>query len=478
MVSNRALAILGGSPVRKTAFQSKPMIDSREIDLVISLMKEGRFSQFVGSPIPGTSDLLKKQSLEVPLEDLGANYLGGEYVRKFEAEWSKIVGSDYCISVNSATSGLTTALLALGLEPGSEVITTPFSFTATVGAIVAANCVPVFCDIDHDTFCLSPEHLKSSITERTKCVLPVHWCGNAGELDKINSICKKYNLFMVEDAAQAPLSFYRCSKRCFGCADSCEGLIQGKAIGTFGDIGVFSFNQPKNLMTGEGGLIVTNDESIAVKCRLIRNHGEAIVNDEDSDDFISNVVGFNFRLSEIHAAIAYIQTTKHRKINKIRKENYQYLVKNLMLEFSDFLTPQKITHPDSYYSYTAAFRWNYRDAGVTRDTVAYALIAEGIPVFKGYHRLMCDHPMFKRKIAFGKNHHPWVNNNIYYTDLELPNARNLVENEFLGFLQIGWPNTAQDMDDIVRAFGKILANKNALANFEIKENKTTFILGR
>ena len=123
---SKNLAILGGDPLRKKPFSSKPMIDNDELTLVNQLMKKGQFSKFVGSPLPGSEELLNKKSIDLEIENVSPNVLGGEYVRKFEAEWSKITNADYCISVNSATSGLTTALLSLGLEPGSEVITTPF----------------------------------------------------------------------------------------------------------------------------------------------------------------------------------------------------------------------------------------------------------------------------------------------------------------------------------------------------------------
>jgi len=441
MIDKSKLALFGGAPIRTNEFFSTPMVNNEEIELVNELMKNNQFSKFVGSPIPGTYEILNKKSKELQLDDVSSNILGGEYVRKFEAMWSEITNADYCISVNSATSGLTSALLALGLEPGSEVITTPFSFTATCAAIIAANCVPIFCDIDPDTFCISPRKLEQLITNKTKCVLTVHWCGNAGDLDKISSICKEKNIYLVEDAAQAPTSFYKSA-----------------AIGTFGDVGVFSFNEPKNIMSGEGGLIVTNNEEIAIKCRLIRNHGEAIVKNDFFDKQLVNIIGYNFRMTELHAAIAYVQTKKYKKINAIRKNNYNYLVKKIEKELSNYLTPQKITHPDSYYAYTASFKWNYNQAGVHRDIISQALIAEGIPVFKGYHRLMCDHPMFKRKIAFGKNHYPWFDNKIDYNNIDVKNSRNLVDHEFLGFLQMGYPNEQKDMDDIVNAFFKIIKN--------------------
>ena len=443
-----SLAILGGNPIRVKEFSSKPMVGKEEIDVLTKLVSNNQFSKFVGSPIPGTYDILDQKSKDLKLDNITSNVLGGEYIRKFEYSWSEITKSDYCISVNSATSGLTTALLALGLDPGSEVITTPFSFTATCASIIAANYVPKFCDIDPDTFCLSPEKLENLITPQTKCVLAVHWCGNAGDLDRIASICNDNKIYLVEDAAQAPTSFYN-----------------SRAIGTFGDLGVFSFNEPKNIMCGEGGLIVTNNKKFAIKCRLIRNHGEAIVRENVDDVDLINIIGYNFRMTELHAAIAYEQTKKLEKINDIRKKNYNYLVEALKEKFSNYLTPQRITHPDSYYAYTASFKWNENKSGVNRNTIADALNAEGIPVFKGYHRLMCDHPMFKRKIAFGSNHYPWLDSKINYNDIDVENARKLVDHEFLGFLQIGFPNDYRDMDDIIDAFDKIIHNLVLLKNY-------------
>ena len=133
-MSNKKLALLGGDPIRSSSFSSQPMVDDEELDIVTTLIKRRQFSKFVGSPIAGTFDLLDVKSKDLSLENVAPNFLGGEYVRKLEALWSKITKADYCISVNSATSGLTTSLLSLGLEPGSEVITTPYSFSATCSA--------------------------------------------------------------------------------------------------------------------------------------------------------------------------------------------------------------------------------------------------------------------------------------------------------------------------------------------------------
>ena len=452
-MTRKKLALLGGAPIRTSAFASRPYLDERELAAVTEVLSSGAVSQFVGSPIPGTRDVLGAKSHELENLDAAWSFVGGPRVRSFESAWSREIGSDYSISVNSATSGLITALLALELEPGSEVITTPFSFTATAAAIVLAHCVPVFIDIDPETFCLCPDALARAVTSNTKAVVPVHWCGNAGDFSEILAITEAHGLRVIEDAAQVPATWY-----------------EGRALGTYGDLGVFSFNQPKNVMTGEGGIVVTNDQYLAEKCRLIRNHGEAIVDDDDPDQYVANSVGYNFRLTELQAAIGFEQIAKIQEINDIRAANYEHLSGHIQTEFSDFLEPQRITHPDSYYAYTAAFRWYSDKHGVHRDSVAKALRAEGIPVFTGYQRLLSDHPMFKRKIAAGLGHYPWDSahhkGQVDYSQLELPNARKLVGSEFLGFLQMGWPNTPSDMDDILRAFEKIIDNIDDLLALE------------
>lgn len=461
----KQLAIYGGEPIRKKEFKSKPYITEEMKQAVIDLMEIGRFSKFIGSPIPGTNEILGMQSSDAAkLGDI-TSFLGGESVRTFEALWAEIHQCKYAISVNSATSGITTAVLGINLEPGCEVICTPFSFTASATAIIAANVIPTFADIDLDTFCLSPESVMENLSENTKCIMPVHWNSNAGHLDEIINIAERKNLLVLEDAAQAPGSIYK-----------------NNFLGTHGNIGVFSLNEPKNIMTGEGGMIVTNDEETAIKCRLIRNHGEAIVDENYSDKMASNIVGFNFRLVEILAELGKYQLLELTKLNEIRRKNYLFLINELQKVIGNFLIPQKITNMDSYYPYTAGFRWLSEKSGIHRNTVAAVLRTEGIPVASGVSRLMSDNPLFKRKIAFGVNQCPFschlnpLRNN--YSIPELPNANRLQDHEYLGFFQLGWPNTEEDMLDIVKGFKKILDNKYKLCNENNSQIKSEFISGR
>lgn len=384
---------------------SQPKIDT-EIEAVTELMKKGNFSKFIGARHPSVKDMLREPSVMLQFDIPEKSFLGGKTIRKFEAIWSNKIHSLYSISVNSATSGLITALLSLPKDNRTEVITTPFSFTASSAAISLANYTPVFADINLETFCLSPQDVKKSITSNTKAVLYVSWCGNAGDLEDIQRLCKEYNLYLIEDASQAPLSMYK-----------------NEYIGTIGDLGVFSFNEPKNLMTGEGGMVVTNNEILAERCRLIRNHGEAIPLQEDK--YLHDIIGYNFRLTELQAAIGIEQLNKSSQLNSIRKENYDYLLSNIKKE--TFIKPQKITN-SVYYPYTAAFRIANSQK---RNKVLDLLLRHSIHVATGIPRLLNDHPYYEKL--------PKTN---------VPYAREL-QQQYVGFFQIGWPNTTKEMQEIL-----------------------------
>ena len=433
------LAINGGKPIRTTEFRSKPYITEEMVENVSSLLSAGTLTGFVGSPSAGTKEILGLKSSDMAKITSLVTFLGGPCVRKLESKWSECHNVDYSIAVNSATSGLITAFMALGIGAGDEVICSPFSFTASATSIILANAVPIFADIDLDTFCLSPNSALDIFTDSTKAIMPIHWNSNAGDLGLLLSEAKYYGFKVIEDASQSPLMLYG-----------------RKYLGTHGDAGVFSLNQPKNIMTGEGGVIVTNNKDVAVKCRLIRNHGESVPDENSTDDFVDNAIGYNFRLVELLAEIGSIQLKSLRMLNNIRKRNYAYLIDQLS-EFREFLIPQKITHLESYYPYTAGFRWLSEESGIHRDLIARVLRAEGIPVASGISRLMSDNPLFQRQLACAFFCHRGN-----YSIPELPNAKKLQNEQYLGFFQVGWPNTIRDMDDIVAGFKKIFDNKELL----------------
>jgi dTDP-4-amino-4,6-dideoxygalactose transaminase len=421
-------------------------VDEAEIEAVSAAMREGLFSRFVGSNLPGTREALRKTSEELRDVEGAFSFLGGPNVRRFEADWARLHDVPYAISVNSATSGLTAILMSMDIGPGAEVITTPLSFTATATAIVAAQATPVFADIDAETLCLSPESVERCIGPATKAILAVHWCGNAGDFAQILEVARRHGIPVIEDSAQAPGTQY-----------------QGRALGAWGAAGVFSFSEPKNVMTGEGGMIITSDVRIAEKCRLIRNHGEAVPTSADDEEFLRNVVGYNFRMVEIVAAMGWVQTARLPELNAIRNRNYLHLVAQL----TDMpgLTPQRVTHLETFAAYTAVFRWDAEATGVSRDAVAMALRKEGIPVATGVGRLMSDHPMFLKKIAYGAGGWPFLPH-VDYDPARLPVAHRVHDEEYLGFFLMGWPNELSDMDDIARALKKVAENLPQLATFE------------
>lgn len=439
-------ALLGGTPVRTRPFASRPYLDGREVEAVAQTVRDGVLSRFVGSPVPGTREQLRLSSADAEHLTESHSFIGGPNVRRFEAAWAAAHASRFAVAMNSATSAETSALLAMGVTDGAEVITTPLSFTASATAIVAANAVPVFVDIDEETLCIDPDAFEAAITPRTACVVPVHWCGNAGDFDRMLAVARAHDIPVLEDAAQAPGSLY-----------------QGRFLGTWGEAGTFSFSEPKPVTTGEGGMVVTAHAEIAEKCRLIRNHGECISTGDDPDEFVVNVVGQNFRMTETTAAIGWVQTAKLGEVLAIRNANHRHLVQRLAEIAGPCIVPQRLTHPESFSAYTSAFRWSEDESGVPRDVVAAALRAEGIPVATGVYRLMSDNELFRRKLAYGWGHRPFAGSAVDYRPESLPVAHRIHDREYLAFFLAGWPSTTHDMDDIAAAFEKIVAHRDALA---------------
>lgn len=454
------LAIFGGKKVREKSFSPKAFVSDESIGVVIDILRGRNLTGFIGSPVENYKVDLERDSRE-KTENLSASrsVTGGYYVRSFESKVASITKSNYVVSLNSATSALQAALMALNCAPGSEVILSPFSFTASCSSIVASNLTPIFCDIDLETFCLDPGKISPDVLKSANAIMAIHWNSNAGDLDGLINLCRTYECRLIEDASQA-----------------IGGRYHEMYLGTVGDAGVLSFNEPKNTTTGgEGGVVLTNSVDIAKKVRLIRNHGEALVTDEDSLVDIVNVIGYNFRLTEIQAALGLGQLDTVNELNQIRESNYQYLRCGLESLCGEYFFSQKITNSE-YYPYTYGIRWSEENSGLQRDLVAFALRSEGIPVASGISRLMSDHPMFKKAIAWGADGFPFNNSKIFKKKQDLSNAQQLQES-YLGFFQLGYPYDHSDMDDILRAFKKILDNKKKLVNLSIN-NSDVYIPGR
>ncbi|MEM2125326.1 MAG: DegT/DnrJ/EryC1/StrS family aminotransferase [Candidatus Methanosuratincola sp.] len=246
----------------------------------------------------------------------------------FEDCFAQMCGTEFAVSVSNGTTALHISLLANGIGPGDEVITTPFTFMATVNAILFVGAKPVFVDIEPDTFNLDVSLIERAITPRTKALLPVHLYGYMCDMDQVMAIAERYDLKVIEDACQAVGATY-----------------QGKRAGSFGTA-AFSFYATKNMMCGEGGMITTNDEEVAEKCRLIRNHGMR-------RRYEHEMLGFNFRMTDLQAAIALVQMERLEAFTEIRRANAAYL--NAYIE--SVITPQvKEGYGHVWHQYTVRTR--------------------------------------------------------------------------------------------------------------------------
>jgi perosamine synthetase len=240
-------------------------------------------------------------------------YLGGEEIQKFEKEFARFHHCKYGITVNSGTTALFVAQLAAGVKPGKKIAVPCYTFTATTSQIVACGAKPVFQDIDYNSYCMN------SIPKNTKFAIPVHLLGHPCKSEFIKEMLEK-NIFVIEDCAQAT-----------------GAKVKGKSVGSLGNCGVFSFQETKHITTlGEGGIIVTNNEEFAEKCRKIRNHGEYYMNDSH--------VGYNFRITEAQAAFGRVQLKKLPKIIETFRKNALFIFKNLPNEIIPPNIPKNISH--------------------------------------------------------------------------------------------------------------------------------------
>ena len=207
----------------------------------------------------------------------------GPYVERFEKEFSNYVGTKHAIAVNSGSAALHLSLEALGIKNGDEVITTAFTFAATSNVIVLQNAIPVFVDIESKTYNLDPNKIENAITDKTKAIMPIHYAGQCAEMDEINDIAKKHKLFVIEDAAP-----------------STGGSYKNKKAGSLSDVAGFSFFPDKNMTTGEGGMITTNNDEIANTCRILRKNGA-------SKRYYNTHIGWNFKMPDPNAALGISQ---------------------------------------------------------------------------------------------------------------------------------------------------------------------------
>lgn len=430
------LAINGGEKTRTKKFPSPNSIGSEEHEAVKRVLDSGVLSRFLGC--------------------WHEDFYGGSEVRTFEKEWANYYKVKHAIAVNSATSALYCAMGASGVGPGDEVIVSPYTMSASATAALIYNAIPVFADIEEDYFCLSPESIEARITKHTKVIVVVDILGLPYDAEKINAIAKKHNLLVIEDCAQAPHAYYK-----------------GKFAGTLGDIGVYSLNYHKHIHTGEGGVIVTDNDELAERVRLIRNHAEAVVGKKGYSTLV-NMLGFNYRMNEIEAAIGREQLKKLKNLVDKRIEHVNYLNEKLVL--IPCLQPAKVRPNSTHSYYVQPFKYKAEIAGVHRDKFVEAVRAElpvielreteGVKVGGGYAKPLYLEPLYQNKIAYGQRGCPWschfYTGAVDYSKGLCPVTEKMYE-DVLITTELMYPEMSQeDLDDVVKAFSKVWENINEL----------------
>jgi len=360
------LALLGGPKTISEPFSLYRSIGPEEAAAAQRVIETGVLSKFLGCWDP--------------------DFYGGEQVQAFEREWEAFFGVKHAVTVNSNTSGLMAAIGALGIEPGDEVIVSPWTMSASATAILVWNAIPVFADIEPETFNLDPASIEKNITPYTKAIVVTDIFGHAADLDGIMEIARRHGLKVIEDCAQAPGARY-----------------QGRYVGTVADIGVFSLNYHKHIHTGEGGVCVTNDPELAERMQLIRNHAESVVADKGVQD-ISNMIGFNFRMTEIEAAIGREQLKKLPELVRQRIEAADRLTRGI--RNLPGLRPPVVKPDCSHVYYVYPLVYDEKAAGVPRERLVAALRAEGLEVGDSYCNLHLL-PMYQQKQAYGRHGFPW-----------------------------------------------------------------------
>jgi len=362
-------------------------------------------------------------------------------VETFERRFAQYCGAKHGIAVVNGTVSLRVALMAAGIEAGDEVIIPPYTFFATASAVVEANATPIFVDVERDTFNIDPAAIEAAITKRTRAIIPVHLGGLPCDMDAIMAIAQRHGLVVIEDAAHAHGSEYK-----------------GKRVGAIGHMGSFSFQSSKNLNSGEGGIITTNDDKLAERCRSIHNCGRI----PTGAWYEHHVMSANYRLGELAGALLNAQFDRLDEQTNTRDANGRYLDK--LLSMIPGIAPQKRddrTTRNAQHLYCA--RYDQGVFGVPRTRFLEAVAAEGIPMSGGYGISLHRQPMFLNK-AFG----PYTGYRLSRPDLDfgalsLPNVDRMCESEGLWLTQNVLLGTRSDMDDIVRAIEKVYDQRHALS---------------
>jgi perosamine synthetase len=425
-MSQPKLAMFGGPKAIQTAFSRYNSIGTEEVEAAKKVIESGVLSQFLGA--------------------WHEDFYGGPKVREFERQCADYFEVKHAVTVNSWTSGLIAAVGALGIEPGDEVIVPPWTMCASATAILHWNAIPVFADIDPETFNLCPKSVEANITPYTKAIMAVDIFGQSADIDALMALAEKHKLKVISDSAQSPGALYR-----------------GKYAGTLADVGGISLNYHKHIHTGEGGVLFTDDDGVAERLQLIRNHAEAVVGNKGVEN-LSNMLGYNFRLGEIECAIGIEQLIKLKLLIASRQRAADRLTR--LLESLRGLRPPIVQAESTHVYYVYPMVLDIEMLGVSRSRIAEALNAEGVAgLAQGYTNIHLL-PMFQNKIAYGSSGFPWVSGvckrDVNYQKGICPVAEKLHDQTFLGLAMCMYEMTDAEIDLIGQAFCKVWQQMDSL----------------
>ena len=370
----------------------------------------------------------QKEVIKV-MESQMLTLLHGEYVKKFEKDFASYHGVKHAIGINTGTAALHIAIAALDIGPGDEIIVPPFTFIATASSILHNNAIPIFADIDNKSYTLDPKSVKEKITDKTKAIIPVHLAGIAANMNELKEIANDHGIFIIEDACQS------LGARC-----------DNKLVGSIGDIGCFSFYPSKNITTGEGGMIITNNDDLAEQCKLIRHHGEP-------SWYVYNRLGYNYRMTEIQGAIGGVQLKKMDDFIKTRNENARYLTEGIQnLEGID--PPYVPKYCDPAFNY-----W----IGRIHPSIIKMNKMEFLDKFPRskilYPKPLYKTKLFQEKIAYPKGcpwSCPYYGRDVNYKDISLPIVEQ-VTNEIFA-LDIHPKISRETLDENIETIKKLANN--------------------
>lgn len=421
------LVIKGGTPLRKSDFPKWPVFNQKEIKAVQQVVKSGHWWRYSFGEGLDYTESKKGQRSQVAV---------------FQEQFARFQGAKYGVACNNGTAALDILVRALDIGPGAEVIVPAYTYVAGVTCVLQSNAVPIFVDIDPNTYNIDPDRVIEAITDRTVAIIPCHFGGQVADMDRLREIALKHNLLIIEDAAHAHGSKWK-----------------GLGAGAIGIGGIFSFQNAKNMTAGEGGLITTNDGKLAERVESLtwsgRRHGHPWYEFFD--------LGWNARLTEFQGAILRVQLTRLAEQNKKRRDNAVYLTKR-MKEIGG-LDPVVIDPRGETYSvHIFMIRYNPEEFGrLSRQKLLEAVNAEGIPAFSGYTHAVYSNPMFLEKKFYGKGcpiSCGFYGQELNYSDFaaKCPVSERACAYEAIWLEHRLFLGETRDMDDIADAFLKVKEN--------------------